>query len=52
MMPYLLIRRVVLPIAGVHVEASVLTRNLVPHGTFEGAVVDERHSKLIRLGGW
>ena len=34
-MPYLLIRQVVLPIAGVHVEASILTRDPVPHGAFK-----------------
>ena len=48
-MPYLLIRRVMLPIACVQVEVSILTRNLVPHGVFEGSVVDKRHSELMRL---
>ena len=38
--PYLLIRRVVSPITSVEVETSVLTRDLVPHGVFEGAVID------------
>ena len=40
-MPYLLIQQVVLPITCVQVEASVLTRNLVPHGVFKGAVVNQ-----------
>ena len=39
-MPYLLIQQVVLPITCVQMEASILTRNLVPHGAFEGPVVD------------
>ena len=51
-MPYLLIQQVMLPIACVQVEAGVLMRNLVPHGAFEGAVVDKRHGKSIRLEEW
>ena len=44
-MPYLLIRWVVLSIACVHMEASILTRNPVPHGAFKNTAVDKRHSK-------
>ena len=44
-MPYLLIRRVMLSIARMKVGTSVLPRDLVPHGAFEGAVVDQRHCK-------
>ena len=44
-MPYLLIRWVVLPITCVQVEASILTRNLVPHGAFESTVVNKKHCK-------
>ena len=40
---HLLIRWVVLPITGAHVEASVLPRNMMPHGAFKGARIDERH---------
>ena len=43
MTPYLLVRRVVLPIACVQVKMSILTRDLVPHGTLKGTVVDQRH---------
>ena len=49
MMPYLLIQWVMLAIACVQVEASILTRNLMPHGAFKGVVVDKRYSELIRL---
>ena len=49
-MPYLLIRWVMLPITGVQVEVSILTRDLVPHGAFEGVVVNKRHSEYWR--GW
>ena len=44
-MPYLLIQRVVLPVTSVHVEASVLARNPVPHGAFKNMVVDKGHSE-------
>ena len=46
-MPYLLIRQVVLPIARVKVETSILPRNLVPHGVFKGVIVDKRHSRSL-----
>ena len=36
-----------LSIAGVHMEAGVLTRDPVPHGAFKDTVVDERHSRLF-----
>ena len=29
-----------LPIAGMHVEAGILTGNLVPHGTLKDTAVD------------
>ena len=44
-MPYLLIQRVVLPIASMEMESGILLRNLVPHRAFKSAVVDERHSE-------
>ena len=34
-----------LAIAGVKVKSSVLMRDLVSHGAFEGVGVDKRHSK-------
>ena len=43
--PYLLVRWVVLPIAGVHMEAGVLMGDSVPHGAFKDTVIDERHSE-------
>ena len=43
--PYLLVQGVVLPVAGVKVELSVLTRDLMSHGAFKGVVVNQRHSK-------
>ena len=39
-----------LPIAGIHVEAGVLTGNSVPHGTFKDTVVNKRHGKS--KGSW
>ena len=45
MVHYLLIRQVVLPIAGVEVETDILLRNLVPHGAFKSTVVDKRHCR-------
>ena len=39
------IRQVVLPIAGMHVEASVFTRDSVPHAAFKDTVVDKGHSE-------
>ena len=45
-----MIRRVVLPITGVHMESSVLTRDLVSHGAFKSAVVDKRHSEYKKGG--
>ena len=36
-----------LPIAGMKVESCVLMRNLVPHGVFEGATIDKRHSRVL-----
>ena len=56
-MPYLLIQWVVLPITCVQVEASILTRNLVPHGVFKGAVVNQGHCRwrkksVIGAGLW
>ena len=44
-MPYLLIWQVMLPIARVKVKTSILPRDLVPHGVFEGAVINQRHCK-------
>ena len=32
-------------------EAGVLTRDSVPHGVFKDMVVDERHSKLLKVVG-
>ena len=46
--PYLLIRQVMLAIASMEVESSILPRDLVPHGAFESTVVDKRHSKYKR----
>ena len=43
MTTYLLVRRVVLPVTCVQVKMSVLMRDLVPHGTLKGMVVDQRH---------
>ena len=53
MVHYLLIQWVMLPIASVEVEVSILAGNLVSHGTFKGAVIDQRHhwQKMVRLGG-
>ena len=45
--PYLLIRQVMLTVASMEVESSILLRDLVPHGVFKGAVIDKRHSKLL-----
>ena len=39
-----------LPIAGMHVEPGVLTRDSVPHGMFKDTVVDKRHSEY--RGSW
>ena len=39
-----------LPIAGMHVEAGVLTRDSVSHGTLKDTVVDKRHSELLKIG--
>ena len=44
-MPYLLIRWIVLSIASMEVKASILLRDLVPHGAFEDATVDKRYGK-------
>ena len=44
-MPYLLIRQVMLPIAHVKVKTSILLRDLVPHGAFKGAVINQGHCK-------
>ena len=41
--PYLLIQQVMLSIAGMHMESSIFTRDLVPHGVFESVAVDQRH---------
>ena len=41
--PYLLIRQVVLPIASVHVESSILLRDLMPHVMFKCVVVNQGH---------
>ena len=45
-----------LTIAGVHVKAGVLTRDLVSHGTFKNTTVDKRHGKcrgsVIGAGLW
>ena len=46
--PYLLIRRVVLPITGAHVEVSVFMRDSMPHGAFEDTVIDKGHSEYKR----
>ena len=43
-MPYLLVRWVVLSIAHMKVELSILVRDPMTHGAFEGVVVDERLS--------
>ena len=43
--PYLLIQRVMLAITGVKMESGIFTRNLVSHGAFKGAGVDQRHCK-------
>ena len=53
MVRYLLVRWVVLSITGVEAKASILVRNLVSHGTLEGAVIDQRHcwQKMVKLGG-
>ena len=45
MVCYLLIQWVVLPIASVEVEVSILPRNLVSHGTLEGVVVNQRYGE-------
>ena len=47
MVCYLLVRRVILPITGVKVEVSILSRDLVSHGMLEGAVVDQRHCRGV-----
>ena len=39
-MPYLLVGRVVLSIARVEMKVSVLPRDLMSHGAFEGTVVN------------
>ena len=39
-----------LPIAGMHVEASVLARNPMPHRTFKDTAVDKRHGRS--RGSW
>ena len=33
-----------------HVEAGILMRNSVPHGTLKDVIVDKRHSEY--RGGW
>ena len=40
-----------LPITGVHMEAGVLTRDLVPHGAFKNTVVDKGHSEYKGVQG-
>ena len=45
--PYLLIGRVMLAVASVEMESSILLRDLVSHGMFKGMVVDERHSGVL-----
>ena len=45
--PYLLIRWVMLSITGMHMKSSIFMRDLVPHGVFEGVVIDERHSEVL-----
>ena len=39
-----------LPIAGMHMEAGVLPRDSVPHGTFKDTVIDKRHDES--KGSW
>ena len=45
MCSYLLVQQIILPIAGMQVEVSVLSRDLVPHGMLKGMVVNKRHCK-------
>ena len=49
--PYLLIQWVVSSITSVEIEASILLRDLVSHGTFKGMAVDQRHSELLGVVG-
>ena len=43
---YLLIRWVVLPITGMQVEVSILSRKTVSHGMLKDTAVDERHCEV------